>query len=91
LNNAEHVSTHITNARTRLAVIEGLLQYQQIQGAEWLAGKAPSHADAVVFGWYAQNRLNPELVKQIWKHESLPLVAAWVKRVEGLVRAEELS
>lgn len=79
-----------SNARARLAVVEDLLRYQETKGAEWLAGKAPSHADAVVFGWYAQNRLNSELVKQVWEHEALPHVTAWVKRVEGLVGTEEL-
>lgn len=43
----------------------------------------PTHADSTVFGWYgASAAVRPyDLVAKIWKHESLPLVSAWIDAV----------
>lgn len=54
----------------------------------FLGGSHPTHADAAVYAWYAATlAIRPELevdiVGQTWRHDSLPLVAAWVDDVEA--------
>jgi hypothetical protein len=57
----------------------------------WLQGE-PCHADFILYGYYAWSRMNPELVRRVWQHESLPFVAEWLAGFisEGLVRENEL-
>jgi glutathione S-transferase len=90
-NDPARVTEQIEKARTRLHTIEDLLAYQQSQGSGWLAGDKPSHADALVFGFYVFQILNPQVKKELWEHESLPLVQAWVERVKGLLPADALE
>ena len=89
-NDPARVSEQIEKARTRLQTIEDLLAYQQTQGSGWLVGDKPSHADALVFGFYVFQALSPQVKKELWEHESLPLTRAWVDKVKGLVSADSL-
>lgn len=89
-NDPTRVSEQIERARTRLQTIEDLLAYQQTQGSGWLVGDKPSHADALVFGFYVFQALSPQVKKELWEHESLPLTRAWVDKVKGLVSADSL-
>lgn len=88
----ELVKKYTDQARDRLSIIQDLLQFNRDQGngRTWLGGAYPSHADALLFGFYAFSRLNEDIKRLVWEHESLPLVRQWVKDVVSLVGEEEL-
>jgi len=88
LSDPTFVSAQCAAARTRLQVVESLLKDNK---GGFLMGDEPTHADACLFGWYAFSRLNGDVVKGVWEHESLPMVGEWVERlVQRLVKREEL-
>lgn len=82
--------------RSKLATLEAYLASNREEGkGPFLAGtEYPSHADAAVWGWYAATRAvrhpGVDLAKLIWKHESLPLVGAWVEEVRKAAGVELL-
>ena len=43
--------------------------------------------------WYAFSSVNEELLKQVWKHESLPAIGKWVDTLleSGLVGKKDLA
>ena len=59
---------------------------------DFLCGEKASHADAVIFGWYAFHKRNePVSATKIWESDELPGVRAWVGRVrERFANAEGL-
>lgn len=82
-----------TRARAQLQLVEDLLQREadRLGGEElWMVGGKPSHADAVVFGWYAYNRTSRDLIDQVWEHSSLPYVQRWLNSVRGLIDESQL-
>lgn len=89
-NDASRVTERIDRARALLQSIEDLLVYQQTLGSGWLVGDAPSHADALVFGFYVFHSLSRRAQQEVWEHHSLPLTQAWVKNVKSIVRSTEL-
>lgn len=74
--------------RGKLATVEHYLAENRRAGkGQFLAGTDyPTHADAAVWGWYAATlAVRPselDLGNRIWRHESLPLVSAWVVAVQ---------
>ncbi|BEI85403.1 hypothetical protein CcaverHIS002_0508040 [Cutaneotrichosporon cavernicola] len=81
-----HVETQANNLRSKLSVIE-----ERLQNGPFLSGDKAGHADASVWGWYATSRaINiPGFdVDLVWKHDSLPRVAAWVDAVQNAAGVE---
>ncbi|CAK9780852.1 hypothetical protein CC85DRAFT_328560 [Cutaneotrichosporon oleaginosum] len=81
--------------RAKLATLEAYLAANEAEGAgPFLAGETASHADAAVWGWYAASLAvrhpGVDLGALIWKHESLPLVGAWVDAVQKAAGVELL-
>lgn len=82
------VESQTAAIRGKLATMEQYLDENKRAGkGRFLAGTDyPSHADATVWGWYATTvAVRPkelELESRTWKHESLPLVSAWVEAVK---------
>lgn len=79
------IQTQPRLAREKLQLVEDLLKFHK---GNYILGGEASHADALVFGWYAFSSLNPILIKEVW--EGLPLVKSWAERIKGLVGEEEL-
>ena len=81
----DNVKAVIRDTQDRLRALEKILSYQVDAGKEpWMLGE-PSHADAVVFGWYAYTRINPVGCAELWGSDDLPLVKQWVELVNGVV------
>jgi hypothetical protein len=81
----DKVKEVIKDAQDRLRALEKILSYQVDAGKEpWMLGE-PSHADAVVFGWYAYTRINPVGCDELWGSDDLPLVKRWVELARGVV------
>jgi glutathione S-transferase len=87
----DFIAKQSSAARVKLDLIQKMLADQKSKGKPlWLVGDGPSHADAVIFGWYAFSQMNPVVIKNVWEHEGLPLIHEWVKGVKGLIEAGEL-
>lgn len=65
-------------------------QIDRNPSAVWLAGEKPSHADSCVAGWYVYSRVSKRFLEEVWEWEGLPLVKAWVERVNKLLDAPEM-
>jgi glutathione S-transferase len=92
-DNPETIKSTCEKARAKLQLVEMMLKYAKSTfGSDglWLTGGKPSHADAMVFGWYAFCRMNPELIKGVWEHESLPNIGEWLKGCKGLINESDL-
>ncbi|CAK9780851.1 hypothetical protein CC85DRAFT_328561 [Cutaneotrichosporon oleaginosum] len=77
---AQYVDAQAANVRSKLQSIE-----EKLRDAPFLAGERAGHADASVWGWYASTRaisIQGLDIDDIWRHESLPRVAAWVDAVQ---------
>ncbi len=82
----QYVDAQAANVRSKLQALEDKLQSQP-----FLSGQHAGHADASVWGWYATSqgiRLDGFDIDDIWRHESLPRVAAWVDAVRKASGAE---
>ncbi|KAK4687271.1 hypothetical protein P7C73_g2852, partial [Tremellales sp. Uapishka_1] len=94
LSDKEITDKHYTATRAQLAVVEKTLQSKKDAGLKqlFLAGEKPTHADAVVFGWYAFSRVNPDIEANVWRHASLPLVGEWLDALfaSGVVKKDNL-
>ncbi len=92
LSDESFLRSQCASARSRLQVIENFLGRPNEARGSFLLGAKAGHADACLFGWYAFSRLNQDLVRGVWDHESLPNVREWVGRMleSGLVKREEL-
>ncbi|KAL7422865.1 hypothetical protein Q5752_002162 [Cryptotrichosporon argae] len=74
-----YIASQAAAARAKLQLLEAHLA---ARGTPFLAGPKPTHADAVVFGWYGFPRiLNPQAAEATWRHDSLPLVGKWLDAV----------
>jgi len=92
LSDAAWIESQCATVRARLQLLESHLSWQSAQGKGLWIGGAPSHADFVIYGFYAWSRLNPDVLRGVWEHESLPCVRQWVGGfiTSGLIKEEEL-
>ncbi|KAM0748879.1 hypothetical protein T439DRAFT_291022 [Meredithblackwellia eburnea MCA 4105] len=93
-NTREWKIVQYARARKQMSIIDNLIREREESGESglFLLGTEPTHADFCIFAFYPYSLTNLELVKNTWRHPSLPHFGKWLDAMldSHLLDREEL-